>query len=326
MIEKEALVVEFLNNKEIFYERNVDLKKKTWIKRGGLAHFWIVPDSSDKLEELAVFLQNEAMAFEIVGSSSNCYFLNSYNPFIIVSSKRINRFELIDNQIVCGCGVNMVRLTKFCIAKGIGGFEGFINLPGTVGGAVINNAGCYGSLISNNLVSVSIVVNGQKKELSKLEMKYSHRNSYLKSHIERGIVTRVVFDASNYESSEWLKERSLKYESHRRLFQEQKHPNLGSTYCYLKFKKLSIPLWFIHALMQKTINAFFPNSPEKIAIRTRLFLFFRGVGYLRDYISDYGVQCFIWRDQEADRFFKEYIDFIEKNTTEARLEIEIKGL
>ena len=60
-------------------------------------------------------------------------------------------------------------------------------------------------------------------------------------------------------------------------------------------------------------------------MRTKIFLFFRGVGRLRYYISDYGVHCFIWRDGDADYFFKEYVDFITKNTTEARLEIEIKG-
>src|SRR5690554_399953 len=326
MVNKEAHFVEFLEKQGILFERNVDLKRKTWIKRGGVSAFWIVPGSSAKMEELILYLHNEVMDFEIIGSSSNCYFLDSYNPYIVISTKRINNFELRDNQIVCDCGVSMVRLTKFCIAKGIGGFEGFINLPGTVGGAVINNAGCYGSLISNNVVSVTVIDHGQRRVLSNSEMKYSHRNSYLKSNIDRGIVTKVVFDASNYESSELLKERSLKYERHRKLFKEQKYPNLGSTYCHLKFKKLSIPLWFIHALMQKTINTFFTDSPEKIAIRTRLFLFFRGVGVLRNYISDYDLQCFIWRDEEADLFFKEYVDFIKKNTTEARLEIEIKGV
>lgn len=325
MVNKEAHFVEFLEKQGILFERNVDLKRKTWIKRGGVSAFWIVPGSSAKMEELILYLHNEVMDFEIIGSRSNCYFLDSYNPYIVISTKRINNFELRDNQIVCDCGVNMVRLTKFCIAKGIGGFEGFINLPGTVGGAVINNAGCYGSLISNNLVSVSIVVNGQKKVLSKLEMEYSHRNSYLKSHIERGIVTRVVFDASNYESSELLKEKSLKYGSHRKLFQEQKYPNLGTTYCYLRFKKMPLPLRLIHALLQRIVNVCFSHSPVKVAIRTKIFLFFRGAGRLRNYISDHGVHCFIWRDGDADYFFKEYVDFITKNTTEARLEIEIKG-
>ena len=74
MVNKEAHFVEFLEKQGILFERNVDLKRKTWIKRGGVSAFWIVPGSSAKMEELILYLHNEVMDFEIIGSSSNCYF------------------------------------------------------------------------------------------------------------------------------------------------------------------------------------------------------------------------------------------------------------
>jgi len=104
----------------------------------------------------------------------------------------------------------MSQLSRYCIYSGIPGFEGFVDLPGTVGGAAINNSGCFGSLTSNVVESVIIIKDGEREILTNNQMQYSHRNSIIKSKRLKAAVLSVKFKIENKEDSRLLKARAKK--------------------------------------------------------------------------------------------------------------------
>lgn len=324
-MESKEKLISFLESHFIEFEQDISLKKKTYIKRGGIASVWTAPKKIEEFKEIIIFLQESSIEFEVIGSTTNSYFLNEYNPEVVISTLGLKSIKISDNEIECDCGFNMVKLTKHCIANGIKGYEGFISLPGTVGGAAINNSGCRGCVISEVVKSVEVIEDGKVNVLTNKELKYSHRNSILKRQ-KKIVVSKVIFDISKKGDAKQLQEKADENRKHRLQNQEHNFPNLGTVYNVLKFEKLPLIPRMIHAIIYRTANKVITNKDVKRRFLLQNFLKFRGMSKkLRMYISEYGIQCFIWRDDQADVMFKEYMNFINKNTAEAEMEIEIKS-
>lgn len=317
-------VINFLKDENISFNKDIDLRQKTWIKRGGKASVWTLPDNISVFEKLINWCQLNKVKFEVIGNTSNCYFLNNYNPGLVISTLKLNNMIHDKNSIICDCGYNMSKLSKYCIRKGISGFEGFIGLPGTVGGAIINNAGCYGSLVSDIVKNVIIIRNGNKELLTNEQLHYSHRNSVLKSKIIDGVVHSVIFKIDRRDSVDILEKRALEFQFHRRSFQEQTYPNLGSTFSIIQLKKYSFFLKCLNALIYRFLNLTIRDQVKRQKLKTRITLIFRKAGKLRRYISDFGIGCFTWKDDKADQVFFQYLDFIERISVKSVIEIDIK--
>lgn len=318
-------IIPFLQKERIDFQENINLKNKTWIKRGGIADIWIQPNSTQKLERLIKYCHDEKIIYELIGSTSNCYFLNNYNPNIIITTLHLNTISMHDNYIICECGVKTKKLTKFCIENGISGYEGFTDLPGTVGGAVVNNSGCYGSLISDLVSSVDILVNGKKKIMSNSELNYSHRNSIIKSGLTNGVILTIKFINNTKEKKSILKSRATEFKKIRRSKNEFTYPSLGSTLSNFKFKKSSFFIRIIGGICNRLVKILIKNRYKQLALQTKVFLLLRNTKSFRNYISPLGIHSFLWKDKNADIAFIKYKKFIEKNTINHTFEIEIKG-
>ena len=310
----------FLASNGIAFEEDVSLKTKTWIKRGGIAQVWVQPTKISDFKKLIIWCQqHNDIIYEVIGNASNCYFLNDYNPDLVISTLKLKKIHVSQNTIVCDCGYNMVKLAKYCVSNGIQGFEGFTGVPGTVAGAAINNSGCLDSVCSKIVKSVKIIHDAKEIELSNDEMKYENRNSILKSKKIIGIVTQVTFNAER-ANPQILKKRVKEIEKRRKKFLENQYPNLGTTYSYANFK-----IGFLEKIIRKIIDLSFLSSVMKRKLKNYIFLVLRNTKSFRRYISKYNVQCFTWRDEEADKAFFDYMDFFAKNSQESTLEIEVKG-
>ena len=286
-------IVEFLETEHISYYWDVDLKTKTWIKRRGTARLWVQPIKISDFENLAVWCQMNKIQLEVIGNTSNCYYMNDYNPELVISTLKLNGINVDNDTITCDCGVNMSRLTKYCISNGIAGFEGFIGLPRTVAGAAINNSGYYGNLISKVVKNVIIIANGKKILLTNEKLNYRLRNSALKSKEVDAVVTTVTFNIERKEDPIVLEKRAQEFQIHRKTFQEQSFPNLGSTFCNIEFKKPSFFSWCTNAIAQRLFNLMIRDPVKKQKVRTKLFLRLSGAGTFRNYVSDYGIEFYM---------------------------------
>ncbi len=184
------------------------------------------------------------------------------------------------NILTCDCGYLMTRLAKHRNRLGIDGYVGFVGLPGTVAGAAINNAGCYGSLASDKIISVEIIQNRKVLTLSKKELAYSFRNSVLKRKEIEGVVLTVCFDTSKRMDTNILEKKSKEYIKHRKEYQEHIHPNLGSVFCELEFHR-SIIERVLSKILIKSYNLFVTNVLKRQLFSVKVFWLLNPAGHFK---------------------------------------------
>lgn len=224
----------FLNNNRIAYEKDVQLKRKTWIKTGGVASYWIKPNSTTQLVELVKFLYVNNLSYEIVGSTSNLYFLNDYNPNTVISTLLVRNIEITEDTIVCDCGVQLSKLSSECVERGYKGFSKLGGIPGTVAAAIYGNSG-YGKssdedTVTSHLLTISILTpSGEMIELSKKELCLLRRSSALKRKEIEGVIVSACFKIEKGEVK-IEKEIADAMKHHRDLSIESPRLNLGSVY------------------------------------------------------------------------------------------------
>jgi len=311
----------FLTKAGISYSENVSLKTKTWIKRGGVAKLWIEPLSANDLERVCTYLYESDIFFEIIGHTSNMYFLNTYNPEIVISTKKLVHYDILENEIICECGVSISKLSAELVKQGIKGFEGFISLPGTVGGAAVNNSGCYGSILSSVILRADILLSsGEVKNCRKEELGYTHRSSFLKTKQLKGTLIRLYFK-KEYGDKEILIDKADKNRKARKENQEAPDGNLGSVFANMALKKDFI--FFILRIIRNILKPFVKREKRRKISNILLFKL-KHKEMLLPYVSPKNYNCYLWRDEKADDYFFEYLKFIKDISVNATVEIEIR--
>jgi len=317
--------LEFLERDGIRYERDVPLSRKTWIRRGGTASIWLQPSELSEFVRGVAWLQGSGLPFEVVGGTSNCFFSRDYDPPVVVSTLRLKGLRIEGGNLVCECGYRMSELARWSVENGYEGFEGFIGLPGTAAGAAINNAGCYGSLVSDVVAGIDLLENGEIRRVLPQEIGYSHRNSRLKSKEMSGVVVSVVFKLRASQDRDALRRRMEHAQWHRRTFQEHSFPNLGTVFCHLRWKPLPVVRRVGMALAERWLRLREKDPVKLVKARRNLFLRLVGAGELERYVSEFGFNCFLWKDEGADEAFGKYVEFVHRKTDSATMEIELKN-
>lgn len=265
------------------------------------------------------------------------YFKNTYNPLIVISILNLNNIVFTENDIICDCGVKMTTLSKEAMKRGIVSYEGFIGLPGTVAGATYNNSGCYGSLISRVLKKVEILTHtGKIKILDVDEINYSHRTSDFKNGVIKCVILRTFFKIEYTDDIELFKQKADLNKQHRKNYQEGPKQNLGSIFTstpYLSVKLKDVPsekligyLYYRISIMlfRRLIKNHGSKQVRVQKMMKSYFLFLFDYQYLDKYISNRNINCFLWKDEDADFFFYDYLKFMKKITNNSPIEIEIK--
>lgn len=118
------------------FQKNVLLRDKTWIHRGGKVDYWLQPDTIEELEAVGKALYRNKERFVTIGHTSNTYFKNTFNIKYVVDTRHLTNFSKVDTDtLMCECGAPMAKVSRFCVENGFAGYEGMVGLPGTVGGA-----------------------------------------------------------------------------------------------------------------------------------------------------------------------------------------------
>ena len=175
-IEKlETILCEFGENVNF----NYDLKKKNWFNIGGKSKVFF---KANNLKELANFLKklnNEEKIF-ILGAGSNTLITdNFFNGVVIKLSKNFNNITLLrDDIIIAGSAVLDKSLSDFATNNNLSGFEFLSCIPGTIGGGIRMNAGCFENEFKDILLSVQAIDKiGNVKTLSSKNINFEYRKS-----------------------------------------------------------------------------------------------------------------------------------------------------
>lgn len=312
-------LTEFLIDNKLLFEKNIPLSKKTWIKTGGICAYWITPVSVEQLTEVCKFLFSKNIVFDLVGQTSNIFFHSTYNPQVVVSTMKVNNYEINSNIITCDCGVSVIKLAKDCLAQGYAGFYGLVGIPGTVASAAVNNAGCFKCSISSLLVSADILLpDGTTQTFLKEDFQYKHRSSAFKRGEKKGIILSVKLKVEKADNIEEEYRKSEETKIYRKNKQEGPNRNLGSVFSSLKRKRNLKNL--IAALIAKVASIFHLTNQKCAFKHTLLWLY--GYNDLDHYISDRQINTFVWRDPDAEQKFVRYKEFMGKVFDDLTIEIE----
>lgn len=314
------VLFQYLQEQQIPFEQDVLLSNKTWIKTGGVCSCWVTPQSVEQLAKVCRFLYANSIAFDIVGQTSNIFFHSTYNPQVVVSTIKINKYEINDSVITCDCGVSVVKLSKDFLSQGYAGFYGLVGLPGTVASAIVNNASCFNCSLSSMLLSADVLMlDGAVKTLKKEEFKYSHRSSAFKRGDIKGIVLSVKLKAEKAESAEEEFRKSEETVTYRKEKQErQAGKTLGSVFASRTMKR---------GFRNKMVTAAMRLLPgllkcEPRYIQKKAILLLYGYRGLDEYCSDRQINTFIWKDENAEPMFIRYKELMNKVYDNPIIEIE----
>ena len=160
---------------------NYNLKKLNWFNIGGEAKVFFNPES---LNDLSIFLKNfgnEKNIF-VLGAGSNVLLDdNLYDGIVIKLGKNFSNISLLPNNIiVSGAAATDKKLADFALQNEISGFEFLSCIPGTIGGGLKINSGCYGKEFKDILLSVQVIDRrGIIKTIPSNYINFSYRSSNL---------------------------------------------------------------------------------------------------------------------------------------------------
>lgn len=303
-------------------KKDIKISSISWIHRGGTAKHYFEPETIEELINIYTNVANSEESYNVIGYTSNIYFKNSYCVDNLIATKSLTKWSISDGVIRCMCGVNVSRLAKAMVADGISGFEGLIDLPGTIGGAIYGNAGCYNCSLSELLIKVEILTpDGTIKLLRRDELLFSPRNSILKRGLLKGVILNVYLKAIPGDVAElFRKMENIKI--HRKQTQPAPNNNLGTTYFNLGERT---PLGLIIEKMGGGISLIFKflgvRADRLKKLRLRLELGFVGARSVSPYL--FSLNRFIWKDANADAAFVKYQKALIRLFKKPSLEIEI---
>lgn len=226
---KEILEKSKLNKENLYYDE--PMVKHTSFKIGGPADAFIKVDNIEELKETLDLSKKNQIPLTIIGNGSNLLVTDKGIRGITakLNLKDIEIKNENNKQIIkVEAGVPVGLLAQKLLKEEITGFEELSGIPGTIGGAVIMNAGAHGKELKDILKKVTAMdYNGNIHEFTNEECQFSYRNSRFQK--EKYIILQATLELEKGNSTE-IKEKMDEYMQFRKEKQPIEYPNAGSTF------------------------------------------------------------------------------------------------
>ena len=162
-----------------------DLKKKNWFNIGGKSKVFYKAENLKELVNFIKKLEGREKIF-ILGAGSNTLITdNLFDGVVIKLSKNFNNISLLGTDIIiAGSAVLDKTLSDFAINNNLGGFEFLSCIPGTIGGGIRMNAGCFGKEFKDILLSIQAIdFFGNVITIPAEEIKFEYRTTSLSDEL-----------------------------------------------------------------------------------------------------------------------------------------------
>ncbi len=215
------------NIKDISIIKDVNLKNYNTYKIEAKCDYLVDVLSIQGLIDLLAYLKNNNISYMILGNGSNVI-LDDYFKGVIIKLSGLNYVNISKNTVSVGAGAMMGSLATNTINENLTGLEWAINIPGTIGGSVVNNAGAYNSEMFDNLVSIKVLnKNLEVEEILKENIVYSYRHTNIKDLGFIVLEATFLLDDGDVEySKEIIKDRCER----RKSSQPLDMPSAGSVF------------------------------------------------------------------------------------------------
>ena len=235
-------------------QKNISLSKYTSFKIGGPAKYFCAVKNIEEIKEALDYAEKNKLKVLVLGGGSNLLISDEGFDGLVIRIQN-SKFKIQNSNIICDSGVSLMKLVNETVKNNLTGLEWAAGIPGTVGGAIVNNAGAFGKCVGDIVESVeacwlhnpkglwSPSVNGshlgstaplrwrqwsQLKKLNNKQCDFLYRNSIFKKE-KRYIILNVVLKLSKGDQKE-SKEVIAKYLKSRKEKQPLEYPSAGSVF------------------------------------------------------------------------------------------------
>lgn len=222
------------------------LSLHTTFRIGGPADFFLLPESEEQLLALIQYCLQYEIPYFLIGRGSNLLVSDAgYRGAVItleiccgqlaveeikndsVNNTNTDKEQIEKWKITAGAGIPLAKLAAYAAEYSLEGLEFASGIPGTIGGAVMMNAGAYGGEISQVLASARVFSYGTIRNYSNQSLHFGYRHSLLME--EKGIVLAADFILKQGDKEKIL-EKMADFNRRRREKQPLEYPSAGSTF------------------------------------------------------------------------------------------------
>lgn len=213
---------------KINYITNEPLSKHTTFRIGGPAKYIFMPKNADEIKQIIDYCKCNNEKYIVLGNGSNVLVSDEgYDGIVIQIYNNFNKIEVEDNNIYAQSGALLSKIAATARDNGLGGMEFAAGIPGTLGGAIVMNAGAYGGELKDIVSFVDILEsNGEIKRYSGEAMEFGYRHSIVDNE---KIVLGAQIKLETCDKSEIISKMDELKEA-RISKQPLEYPSAGSTF------------------------------------------------------------------------------------------------
>jgi len=230
-------LVDHLKQNDVEFSRNFKISDFSTVRIGGYADLAVFPQNEKQMISLLDYLYAHKIKHKILGRISNVLAADDGYRGVLVLTHKYNKFKLCDGFFVAEAGASISGVIYRLAEKGLAAMEELFGIPASVGGAVYNNAGAFGSDISASMLYGRVYSPKDKRitVLSRDDMMFSYRDSILK---HCGMIFLEGAFAFKTDRSNKCMDRIMLIKEKRIASQPYSLPSLGSSFK----RKSGVPL------------------------------------------------------------------------------------
>jgi UDP-N-acetylmuramate dehydrogenase len=211
-------------------EAHVPLALLTAYQVGGNAEWFIQPSRREVLDESLAWARNSQLPITVIGAGTNLLISDEGIPGLVVHLRSWRGIETLDEGLLdVHAGESIAALSWLVARKGWAGLEWAVGVPGSVGGAVVMNAGAHGAQMADNLVSVDVLTEtGERRTLTAEQLELGYRHSALQER--QWIVLSARLQLEIGKDPAILLQTLNTFNDYRHRTQPSGFPNCGSVF------------------------------------------------------------------------------------------------
>lgn len=181
----EKIILEII---DIVGEENIlidePMKNHTSFKIGGPAKAVVLPQLKEHIISVIQLLKKNNIKYYILGNGTNVIFPDEgYEGIIVKVADKLSKVEIVGDVVVAEAGVLLSKVSKMAAKESLSGMEFASGIPGTIGGAIVMNAGAYGGEMKDIVIEATVIDNnGIVHVFRNEELDFGYRSSVIKYH------------------------------------------------------------------------------------------------------------------------------------------------
>ncbi|HIX60361.1 MAG TPA: UDP-N-acetylmuramate dehydrogenase [Candidatus Blautia gallistercoris] len=205
------------------------MSRHTTFRIGGNADYFLIPHSAEEIKEVLAFCRKESLPYFILGNGSNLLVSDrGYRGVVLQLYKNWNQITVSGEEIRAQAGALLSAVSRRAQEAELAGFEFAGGIPGTLGGAVVMNAGAYGGEMKDVLVDATVLTReGEIVTIPREALEMGYRTSLVKTREYLVLEARIRLQKGNPDE---IRERMKDFTGRRTSKQPLEYPSAGSTF------------------------------------------------------------------------------------------------